>query len=417
MKLFYVILLIIILPILSFSQSNYLPGYSINLKGDTLKGYIDYKEWNFNPTSFHFKNKKTDNDYLTLDTSKISYFEILNLESYQKYTGPISMDLTNVNSILNGRDSTIKVKTVFLKILQIGKNVNLYTYKDEVKSRFFISTNNSLPKELIYKIYFDDNNPDQNFGRTHVENTFRKQLMAFVDIADSDLKRVISFSDYNKASLLNVVSKLNNVQPLEFGKKAIEKSILTFYIGASLNRCLFKADGQYKKAGGGDHTSVGPKFVAGLNVHLMPNTNRFLARLELGVSKNRYNFSNPTRVYPYNNKINYRFDQLAISITPQLLYNFYNNISTKLYIGLGVPVFINYRYTNNKLLAEDGSEIIIDEPYSFRKQSSGYMIKSGFVFCKKFEVYSEYISSEIITRSDYFLISAGYLGLGLNYNF
>jgi hypothetical protein len=45
MKFFYKVLLaVILLPAFSYAQSNYKPGYVVNLKGDTLRGFIDCRE-------------------------------------------------------------------------------------------------------------------------------------------------------------------------------------------------------------------------------------------------------------------------------------------------------------------------------------------------------------------------------------
>ncbi|MDB5026006.1 MAG: hypothetical protein JWP78_3761 [Mucilaginibacter sp.] len=47
-KIFKTLLTVVLLPALSYAQSNYKPGYVITLKGDTLPGFIDYREWNSN---------------------------------------------------------------------------------------------------------------------------------------------------------------------------------------------------------------------------------------------------------------------------------------------------------------------------------------------------------------------------------
>ena len=60
MKLILILLLVII-PEFVFSQSNYYEGYVVKNNGDTLKGYIDYRNWEYSPVSFNFKVKLTDN--------------------------------------------------------------------------------------------------------------------------------------------------------------------------------------------------------------------------------------------------------------------------------------------------------------------------------------------------------------------
>ncbi|MGZ3814058.1 MAG: hypothetical protein ACXVJN_20060, partial [Mucilaginibacter sp.] len=48
--------LFFLLPLISVAQSNYKPGYVVTLKGDTIHGFINYREWNKNPRQIAFKN-------------------------------------------------------------------------------------------------------------------------------------------------------------------------------------------------------------------------------------------------------------------------------------------------------------------------------------------------------------------------
>jgi len=41
--------LAVIAPAVLFAQSNFKSGYIVMPKGDTVKGYIDYREWDNNP--------------------------------------------------------------------------------------------------------------------------------------------------------------------------------------------------------------------------------------------------------------------------------------------------------------------------------------------------------------------------------
>jgi hypothetical protein len=43
------------LPLFSWAQSNYKQGRVVTLQGDTLRGYINYREWPYNPEEFAFK--------------------------------------------------------------------------------------------------------------------------------------------------------------------------------------------------------------------------------------------------------------------------------------------------------------------------------------------------------------------------
>src|SRR5882757_9745214 len=116
MKNFYKALLaVFFLPLMAFSQSNYKPGYVVTLKGDTLHGFIDYREWNLTPTAINFKTAITDNKARKLTPEEINSFNINGLEAYERYTGTISMDATDERRINNGRDTSFRTETVFFK--------------------------------------------------------------------------------------------------------------------------------------------------------------------------------------------------------------------------------------------------------------------------------------------------------------
>ena len=51
----FLTVVVLLVPFLSFAQSNFQPGYLVNSKGDTVKGYVDYRERSLNPTDFRFK--------------------------------------------------------------------------------------------------------------------------------------------------------------------------------------------------------------------------------------------------------------------------------------------------------------------------------------------------------------------------
>ncbi len=139
----------LLLPLTSNAQSNYKPGYAVTLKGDTLRGYIDNKDWDINPASINFKTSSTDNHTQKFTVSSISFFTVENM-SFEKYAGPVSTDITDINRIANGRDTSYRIDTVFLRILQKGKNVALYSYSDDIKTRFYIGEKpDYAPVELV----------------------------------------------------------------------------------------------------------------------------------------------------------------------------------------------------------------------------------------------------------------------------
>jgi len=137
-NLYKAILAVIVLPTLSYAQSNYKPGYVVDLKGDTLKGFIDYREWHSNPNSINFKTTIDDAKPHQYTLAEVAFFAINKFETYVRYTGPVSMDAIDVGHMAYSRDTSMSMVTAFFKVLQKGKNLALYSYTDGLKSVFIL---------------------------------------------------------------------------------------------------------------------------------------------------------------------------------------------------------------------------------------------------------------------------------------
>jgi hypothetical protein len=204
MKHFYKLLLpALLLPFFSNAQSNYKPGYVVTAKGDTLKGSVDLREWENNPHNVYFKSQTGAKNYTA---KEISAFGTSNV-TYDRYMGPISTDETNVSRLSTGRDTSYKQDTTFLKVIQRGANVTLFSYVDNLKSRYFIAENqNNRPYELIYRIY---HTPDRGV-ETHNENVFVSQLYELAqkyNPASDELRLNIEKSQYNGPELKRSLKK------------------------------------------------------------------------------------------------------------------------------------------------------------------------------------------------------------------
>jgi hypothetical protein len=216
------LILLFLFPLFSIAQKNYKPGYVITLKGDTLHGFIDYREWNNNPTTIKFKSLP-DNNIRKLSAKDINYFSVNDMAEYQRYAGPLSMDPINFASMIEERDTSFKVDTVFLELIQRGKNVALYSYADNLKVRFFIGERpDYTPVELGYKLYYDMTAVTYTHGRTVNENTYEKQLFALAEkyntVSDA-LVKYITESNYKEYHLLHIVTVINEITKQKSHKK------------------------------------------------------------------------------------------------------------------------------------------------------------------------------------------------------
>jgi hypothetical protein len=208
---------IFLLPALAIAQTNFQPAVTVNLKGDTLRGYIDYHEWENNPGSISFKTGMADAP-VTLTAKDIRYFNVSvgHLAAYIAYHGPISTDNTNtaINHLTVGRDTGFKQETVFLKVIEEGKNLVLLSYTDALKNRFFMAENlDARPVELTYRVYW--NSAEENgTDRTTYETAFKGQLYdagTRSGVMTTALKNQIKKAGYNEEDLVNIASTINGI--------------------------------------------------------------------------------------------------------------------------------------------------------------------------------------------------------------
>ena len=131
---FSLLLLLLLLSTLSFAQTNYKEGFVVNTGGDTLRGYIDYREWNFSPSKISFRTSEGSGNIQDFNPSNSRYFEITGMEAYRSYDGPITMDKVDKDNLsFSKADTSSIISRVFLKKRQDGPNVILYSFKDNVK--------------------------------------------------------------------------------------------------------------------------------------------------------------------------------------------------------------------------------------------------------------------------------------------
>jgi hypothetical protein len=413
MKLFIKIFLLSFLaPFLANAQSNYKPGYVVNLKGDTLRGFIDYQEWGSNPDAINFKKAITDQGS-KYGVNDIDYFSVDKLESYKRYTGRISTDATNGVSP-SERDTGYRDATVFLKVLEKGIRLALYSYKDDIKYRYFLGDSPDYnPKELVFRV--------TKWGS---ENTYQKQLGAAAykyNELNDNMMVYIGHSEYSGDDILKVVSRINHITEAEYEKNHYNGPSFNFFAGAAvnINTTSPSSAGAFYAAGGRSYTSYEPAVMLGLNLFANPATRRLQFRLELSAAQSDFKSLYTSKVSPYE-PTEASYDEMALSASLQIIYNFYNAENFKVFGGVGFA-FSHYSFSNSYLGSQnhDGSEsdIAANEPYSFISQDNSFIVKGGVQFTRHLVVIVDYQSTITPTPGGYFNLSSTCERVGLNYLF
>jgi hypothetical protein len=416
-----------LLPLFSLAQSNYKPGYIVTLKGDTVRGFVNYKEWNANPNSIDFKTANAVNGKKYLP-AEIHYFSIDGQESYRQYTGPVSMDYTDPGHISNSRDTSFKVETVFLKVIQKGSKLALYSFADNIKLRFFIAES---PKynlvELGYRLYsnFDSDAANNQKGTTVNENTYMRQLFALSNkyqVQSDDFQWQIEHSEYNKGDLLKIVSKINHISKADYEKSNTVKGPKSnFFVGAAVNidNMSAPASSAYVQGGGTGHTSYKPAVFFGINFFANPSTRQLQFRLELSAAQSQFKSLYALKVSPYV-PFKASFDKLTFTFAPQIIYNFYNAENLKIYGGAGIALcYFNFSnpYLGSQEQPNSATDIEQNNPYYFNKIDDTFILKAGVQIHESWGIFAQYMTSVLDTKGGYFGMNSTVEQVGINYFF
>lgn len=415
MKYLYLfIALIFSTPLFSSAQSNYKPGYVVTLKGDTLKGYVDYKEWIRNPREFHFKSD-INSTPLTYSVSNCSAFGANDLEYYRRYILPISQDKIQASNLTIGVDTTTTTDTVFLKTITSGKNITLLTYNDGIKRRFFVTENNASATELVRHLYLD---PEET-SKIIVQKTYTRQLQqlaAKYQPQNDKLIKDIPSADYSEKQISKIAYEINGTTNYVAVQSAPGLATRVF-AGIGINN----TNSNFNNGVSSNSSSLYPQASIGMDIFVNKNVGDLLVRLELGFTGNKSNISYSGQEANSSTFTVLKYNQSVAFFNPQALYNFYNTNSTKIYIAIGVQ--LNYSSYSNKLFTTSyklSSGYTQTSDNDFPNVQSFYVnltSKVGVIIYNKFDIYAGYNPSTSIISNVGYKLGESSFKAGINYLF
>lgn len=407
------------------AQNNWQKGYVVTNDNDTLKGFIDQKEWDLNPKKITFTKNKERGEPKIFSAKQISYFEIENAGFYQRHVVSISKDNVGIGFSRNYYVKNV-VDTVFLRILQQGKYVTLFNFKDEIKNRFYIKNGDQNAVELIYQLYQDKGIERQN-------EQYKTQLKFIAETSGTyagKLGWLIKKATYDNRSLLNIVSAINGTGAEKTNndrQKPKTKPALNLFLGGGVSMSIlsYKANSTglpwIKDQRRSRSVSNNPYVTVGVSLIPSPRVGKSIIRLD--VSYNSANFNTVTTNTGISSKaeIDYTFLQNTISVTPQFIYNFYNKDNFKFFIGVGIRMN-NSTYQNNVYtitsLYPSSNVTSIEDYYHLKKFWLSAPIEAGITLNKKFVICLAYNHALESIKSNgmewYEAINSVRLGVGYN---
>ncbi|SHF78056.1 outer membrane beta-barrel protein [Pedobacter caeni] len=400
--------LFLAIPMMSIAQSNFHKGYLITNANDTLKGYIDYKEGSSNSDSFIFKSDLSAKPQ-SYNLTNCAAYGIDGLVAYQRFLVNISLGSEDLGKLSDVIDRSSRRDTVFLEVLQVGPKVSLYIYRDRIKKRYYIlDRDDQEPSELLRHLYNNPNNPGSAI--TNVE--YARQLIPVLKKYDqwtetSEYK--LRGLGYNSAELLKIVARINNQQVEKSGTPK-----LRFFVGAGINLSDTRFKGKNKLASktATSKTSVDPMISGGVDFFANPSIRRLLFRIELTLASGKSEVT--------SEDAGSSFDLIALTINPQIIYNFYNAENFKFFMGAG-PEMTYSKYSNQKayLLVRNvipegrREEVKLD----LRSFYATFQATAGVVLNKRLELSIGYSLPSSLTNYAYYGLERTKFRAGINYLF
>lgn len=241
----------------SFAKSEFLPGYIINIQGDTIQGFISYDGWDFNPDEILFKPGKmrTPQYYLPIDIQGFGLQDKRYVSGIvQKETSPY-LD----RELLTDPALRLVADTVFLQTL-IGGDKSLHYLRDWDEKEHFYIQEDSIYKLLLHKTYVE-----YKGGRKEYHNMrFLGQLSRYF-WEESLLQEVIASTSYDRSSLEHLFTTYLNLQ----GKTSVYRSVIhkvapVWGVVAGISSTILHVDSEYFIVGFGPSIN----FTGGFSVEL-----------------------------------------------------------------------------------------------------------------------------------------------------
>lgn len=405
---------LLIVPMLGFAQSNFQSGYVVTNSKDTLKGFIDYKERKATPRSIDFRSDRNGRTKVYQLDDCIAY-GIDGQVYYQRFVVNVSLSEVEISKLSYEENMAVQRDTVFLRVLQEGKNLSLYVYTDQLKRRYYIKNRDAEePIELIQSIYLNG-----EAGNAIVKNNkYQRQLlleMKRLQIGTPAEQERILQLDYREAPLLKVCATINGQ---ELQKPKLRSTRLFAGLGVNMSRASYSGEHALNSPNAKSKNSALPMATAGLDLFVNPAIGKLIFRTELSVAMNKNEVS-IAGIDNWKSALSHKFDLVNVALTPQFIYNVYNTSKLKCFFGLGLGLNLVNTTKNTFSFLNSLNDVttVMEDGVIIEKFSYSFQGMAGVVLNKKIEIAAGYSPGTAITNYSYFNVGMERFRLGINYLF
>ena len=321
------------------TQVNFVASTIIQLNGDTIKGEINYQEWEYNPRKIQFRNKNTQS-VKTYTCKDIKGFTINDKnEKYQ--TAIVDVDNDPVEGANLKRYESMNIEemkpqlvrdTVFLLINAQGRLnfFSLFQYADS-KPHYFIQKNNGKIEELVYRRAKVMNRDTNSIVTIQAYKNQLQTLTADCAFQKQGFDKLL----YIKSDILEVVTKYNicSGQSSYINKERHGQRRILVLTGAALP--LIKLSDYYNTNAKTAAGYISPTFGFAFEQSYNRLRNKLGVGVEVNVALCKADIS--TLYNLYSRLVQYKVNAVSFKINPYLRYAFTaGKIQPYVKLGLGI---------------------------------------------------------------------------------
>lgn len=356
-----IIVFLVFLPILSFSQINFESGYIIRNNNIKTECLIRNVAWKNNPTNIEYKT--SENEQLsTISITDIKEFGVANAYKFKRFIVNIDRSSDNINELSNSKAPIFKTETLLLKMLIEG-STNLYSYEDSNLIRYFISSgDHNEATQLIYKEYINDK---ENKVAENIQ--YKQQLMN--DLKSENLVRKdFENLNYKENDLVKLFQKFYGSDTTSFSNHSEKqnKGSINLKVIAGASFTSFSLENSISKSNNFDFDTKAV-FTVGLELeYILPfNQNKW----SLFLNPNYQKYENEAKKSVLKTSVDYSFIELPVGIR----HSFFLNKDSKIFVDAGYSMNFNFNSTvlqnSNKLEVSKSANLFLGLGFSYTKFS------------------------------------------------
>jgi hypothetical protein len=362
-KTCFFILGIIFLQI-AYAQQNFQPGYIIPVGKDTLHGYIDYKNWEWNPRKISFK-KMLDDETIWFLPTDINSFSVQG-EIYISAQVDIEVSPFKTNQIEENKELNIISEHVFLQTIYEGRK-SLYFYVNTYGNENFYIRHDTAIELLIHKKYLINQDGHRSISEN---NRFLGQLIVYLSDCPS-IQPKIKETEYTLQGLSKLFNEYLECTDERTTFQARKEKIVTemgILAGLSSRTLKFRSnDFDYLVNAGFNHSN-NLTFGLFLNIIKPRNHEQWSLNNELMITS----YSVEGEFMDFKNENKYTLTSTKIGFTYMKL----NNMIRYSYPLGKASVWIDAGISNAIPLTETNEKIIFSKFYETERTNTGHALES-----------------------------------------